>query len=70
MNKLLDEFSEVTYKAGLLHGQGLLGTAQHRQAVERARELFQELARLLTQRPPDLGQAQPNPGNDDVAPSG
>lgn len=24
----------------------------------------------LTKRAPDLGQAQPNPGNDDVAPSG
>jgi hypothetical protein len=31
---------------------------------------LEELSRLLTQRPPDLGQAVENPSNDDVAPSG
>lgn len=47
MEKILEELVEVTYRAGLLHGQGLLGSIQHKQATERSKQLFQELMQYL-----------------------
>lgn len=49
MQKQLDELIEATYKAGLLHGQGLLGTPQHREVSELSKKLYQQVLSLLRQ---------------------
>lgn len=43
----IEELAAAAYKAGLLHGQGLIDTIQHRQAAERSKELFREITEYL-----------------------
>lgn len=53
MRKILEELIEVTYKAGYLHGKGLIGYPEQMTAARRSKELFQQLMEHLKSGAPD-----------------
>ncbi len=56
---LLTKLVSVTYLAGMMHGEGLLGTESHTKMFDEGRELFAQIKVLLTQRALDSASAAP-----------
>jgi hypothetical protein len=57
---LLTKLVSVTYLAGMMHGEGLLGTESHQKMFDEGKELLTQIKVLLTQRALDAAESGKN----------
>ena len=57
IEKIIHDLVQKTYLAGMMHGEGLLGSDEHKKMFDEGQALYAELKAFLTPRVPDAGDS-------------